>query len=603
MLAQRLAAKKMRRFDEADSLQADLRRMGVEVDDRTLEWRVAYSTAFGEGPLHDYERDPTDEIEIDEKTLSKINSLLGKRLAFKKKREFGKADNLQSELRTRYGVEVSDKALSWRIAYDNPRGATQKIDLSRAGLDMGEKPYHDYIRAETDYAELDEATIHAVDLLLSERLKAKKSRNFDRADAIQDQLRDELGIHVDDRKLEWHYDKSSTGPGASGRRGGGRNSRGRGPSRGGGGGGSRRPNLGAKPKPSKPQIAAPGSVGGSFADVKNDRADDNGPSMKVSVMKTDAGESQGKRTPDEIFAEVRARAAADAAKKADAAADIEPAAAAETCATDEPPAAHPDCDAAPGGDAPAAADDDPWARRLNTAVMDHSEASWREHVSERLVCWFIGLPMPTQRQLGGCIGALGLHLGSRLDSAWRAAQFAIGRTPAPMAPTPAPMAPTGAAEGGCEWLPDAFDNGWIKLPDTPAFPSTSDFTLPPIPRLLPSWQQLQSLTPAKLNTPAAASFNAAIAPTHQQASSMPSHQQASLLTQPASATEQPSASVGEMAASTALAFGGGAGGGLLLGVGFMYLVRKHGRTSLRRANRTTGDAHPKSASKSAAPSS
>ena len=89
--------------------------MGVEVDDRTLEWRVAYSTAFGEGPLHDYERDPTDEIEIDEKTLSKINSLLGKRLAFKKKREFGKADNLQSELRTRYGVEGSDQALPWRI--------------------------------------------------------------------------------------------------------------------------------------------------------------------------------------------------------------------------------------------------------------------------------------------------------------------------------------------------------------------------------------------------------------------------------------------------------------------------------------------------------
>lgn len=45
------------------------------------------------------------------------------------------------------------------------------------------------------------------------------------------------------------------------------------------------------------------------------------------------------------------------------------------------------------------------------------------------------------------------------------------------------------AEAGCEWLEGSFE-----LPDLPALPSDARFQLPPIPQLVPTWQQLQSLS-------------------------------------------------------------------------------------------------------------
>ena len=42
LLGRRLAAKKGREFDKADSLQAELRALGVEVDDKRRVWYVRY---------------------------------------------------------------------------------------------------------------------------------------------------------------------------------------------------------------------------------------------------------------------------------------------------------------------------------------------------------------------------------------------------------------------------------------------------------------------------------------------------------------------------------------------------------------------------------
>lgn len=42
LLAERLAYKKQRRFDEADQIQDELRSLGVETDDRSRQWRVKY---------------------------------------------------------------------------------------------------------------------------------------------------------------------------------------------------------------------------------------------------------------------------------------------------------------------------------------------------------------------------------------------------------------------------------------------------------------------------------------------------------------------------------------------------------------------------------
>ena len=123
-------------------------------------------------------------------------------------------------------------------------------------------------------------------------------------------------------------------------------------------------------------------------------------------------------------------------------------------------------------------------RRMSAAAAPTDADGWLEQWEERVGCWWVGLPAPTQTQLGACMGALAIHLGSRLDAAWRAAQSAIGRG----ATTAAQQQP--AAEPNCEWI---SRSDALELPEFPQLPRELDFALPPIPRLLPSWEQLQQL--------------------------------------------------------------------------------------------------------------
>ncbi len=50
-------------------------------------------------------------------------------------------------------------------------------------------------------------------------------------------------------------------------------------------------------------------------------------------------------------------------------------------------------------------------------------AEWRE----RLDGWWGALPYADQLRMGECIGALGLHLGSRFDAAYNAWRAILGK--------------------------------------------------------------------------------------------------------------------------------------------------------------------------------
>jgi hypothetical protein len=96
---------------------------------------------------------------------------------------------------------------------------------------------HDYHRDTTrDSSNVNEAVVNS---LLGERLQAKKTRNFERADSIQDQLMAEHAVGVFDKDKMWRTGCSPSGRGGGGR-GGGR-SFDRNGGRGGGRGGGRRP--------------------------------------------------------------------------------------------------------------------------------------------------------------------------------------------------------------------------------------------------------------------------------------------------------------------------------------------------------------------------
>lgn len=116
-----------------------------------------------------------------------------------------------------------------------------------------------------------------------------------------------------------------------------------------------------------------------------------------------------------------------------------------------------------------------------------NEEGWYEAWYGSFECWYLALPAGVKTSISGCAGALALTLGSRLDAAWRAAQMKLGRGTAPEA---MPASDGHAAEPGCEWVREST----TELRNLPDFPELGrfDFTLPPIPRLVPSYEQMLS---------------------------------------------------------------------------------------------------------------
>tara|TARA_B100000524_G_scaffold221157_2_gene116589 strand:+ start:122 stop:1783 length:1662 start_codon:yes stop_codon:yes gene_type:complete len=110
------------------------------------------------------------------------------------------------------------------------------------------------------------------------------------------------------------------------------------------------------------------------------------------------------------------------------------------------------------------------------AAMMANEFIWYETWSERVDCWWAGLSLATQMDLSRCVGALALHLGSRLEQA-------LGR--------PTVSAVSAAAPGtDCNWVKKRVIQ--LELPRFPEFGQLLkyDFVLPAVPRLLPTSQQL-----------------------------------------------------------------------------------------------------------------
>ena len=121
-----------------------------------------------------------------------------------------------------------------------------------------------------------------------------------------------------------------------------------------------------------------------------------------------------------------------------------------------------------------------WRRRLRDSPPPVTEAAWHEEWRERLGCWWLALPRPTQTSLGQCLGALSLHLGSRLE-------LALGDGTPRLTPHQTSQQASGGADAGGGWGGGRCGSSVIPTLELPLFPTMDgfQFSLPPIPRLLP----------------------------------------------------------------------------------------------------------------------
>jgi cysteinyl-tRNA synthetase len=217
-------------------------------NERGNDYGGSYGRGGGSGS---YERAAGDTAPVD---VGRVEQLLSERSSARRSRDFQAADALRDQLRDELSVEVSDRDFTWQVGRrgtyggggggygrDRGRGGGGYGDRGgygrggggRGGYDRGggrrgrggdrfsERPPRVYDRAEFgptghDYeaeaaedgalpsASLDEETVSRIDALLAQRLEARISRNFNKADDLKSQLMS-LRVKINDRARTWSY--------------------------------------------------------------------------------------------------------------------------------------------------------------------------------------------------------------------------------------------------------------------------------------------------------------------------------------------------------------------------------------------------------------
>ena len=173
LLAERVEAKKVRDFERADEIRAQLLTMEVYINDKQRSWSKAKTPSGGfslKGPA-------PEGVDI-----AAVEAILEERTLAKKARDFGKADELQEQL-TAMEVFVNDRERTWQARKEKREiknlGPFTLVGAAPAGVDVS-----------------------AVEALLAQRVECKKARDYDGSDKLQATLL-KMGVYVKDRDRTW----------------------------------------------------------------------------------------------------------------------------------------------------------------------------------------------------------------------------------------------------------------------------------------------------------------------------------------------------------------------------------------------------------------
>ena len=103
LVEERADAKARRDYAAADAIRDQLNAMGISVDDRSREWRVA------DAP---YARARGDAADVD---VATVEALVAERSQAKIAGEYDTADAIRDRLRNEFGVSVDDRVKEWVV--------------------------------------------------------------------------------------------------------------------------------------------------------------------------------------------------------------------------------------------------------------------------------------------------------------------------------------------------------------------------------------------------------------------------------------------------------------------------------------------------------
>ena len=156
------------------------RRLGSSISDDDLQRPAGHGYTRGPGEDDGFVDIPT------------VDLLLTQRNEAKRRRDFVVADAIRDELKVEHNVGVHDRDRTWWLGRQQRAARPQRPPLPSD---------HGYAREIGDNTPLvDEA---AVDALLLQRMHAKMTRDFTRADSIRAELSSVHGVRVHDGRKVW----------------------------------------------------------------------------------------------------------------------------------------------------------------------------------------------------------------------------------------------------------------------------------------------------------------------------------------------------------------------------------------------------------------
>ena len=203
LIKRRMESKFARKFNIADRIEMDLRNAGVSVNDGTKEWRADGQDFFQRGERGGGGREQRrggDRQDWDNtgpkpprvyrqrghgngltpEQIGTISEMVAERSVAKSIVDYDRADEIYAELTAKYNVNIDDRAGEWALLSE------------------------EYMFNEAESSFMPEETIiAAIGKRLGDRILARKRRDFDMADDIRDELRNDYVVEIDDGNKEW----------------------------------------------------------------------------------------------------------------------------------------------------------------------------------------------------------------------------------------------------------------------------------------------------------------------------------------------------------------------------------------------------------------
>ncbi|KAL3934436.1 MAG: hypothetical protein SGARI_003381, partial [Bacillariaceae sp.] len=206
-IEERKQAQKKKDYNTADRIRNELKRDGVYVEDGLKEWRAdgipfrsrsSSSTSSSRQPQAvALTKSEFSEDILNDDEKQEVEQLLAQRTKFKSMRNYDKSDRLRDQLFESYNIRIDDRLGQWSVGGDFGDDNNSHWAAAEKLSSLG-----DYIKSPSS-AELETSDEQYIQRKVDQRMRAKRTGNYELSDEIRDHLLARYDVTIHDKINQW----------------------------------------------------------------------------------------------------------------------------------------------------------------------------------------------------------------------------------------------------------------------------------------------------------------------------------------------------------------------------------------------------------------